>query len=674
MSLGLRDAGDAATSPIRQGTPARLLATRPRALHLALFFVAYVLAAGFAQWLAIIPHTGISIWPASGLFIATLIHNRARTWPWWIAAGAIGEYVANLLWFHNAFPVFLSIYLGNALEAMAAAWLVLRVCDRSVRLETLKEVFALVVLGAGLAPAVSATIGSLTLLAFYDKPLSQSWLLWWIGDATGVLVVAPLALVIVQSWQSQVRLTAARLVEIALIGVVFVGVALLALSDELPYAYIVMPPLLWAAVRFEFKGAVVTLALLAVITAAFTASGLSQFSGDAESQERKHVMLQLFLAVSALSALVVAAISRQRHQALLTLQSANRELERRVAERTASLQESETRLRLALSAGRAGTWDHDLVSGRTVWSDAQFRLLGYEPTADGEADVAMWRDIIVPEDLPGVLRRWRLARKARSLFVAEHRIRRPDSGEIVYLQGTGHFTYDETGRAVRFAGVVFDVSELKRHQQRQQMLINELSHRVKNTLATVQSIAMQSLRGRSEAEATDDFVARLIALARGHDLLANESWEGAPLDEVVRRAIGPHAGADAARIATAGPEIWMPPRQALAITMALHELCTNAAKYGALSDAAGRVEISWERLAGERFRLTWRERNGPPVQPPQRRGFGSRLLERGLRQDLDGAIEIEFRPEGVVCTIEAPLPAAPAPGELDLQEGRGADG
>jgi len=649
------------------------LAARPRAVHLAVFALAYVLAAGFAQWLAIIPHTGISIWPASGLFIATLIHSRERTWPWWILVGGLGEYAANLLWFHNAFPIFLAIYTGNALEAMVAAWLVLRVCGRPVRLESLKEVFALVGLGAGLAPAVSATVGSLTLLAFYDKPLSQSWLLWWIGDATGVLVVAPLALVAMQSWQGKLRLTPARLVEIALLGAVFVGVAVLALSDQLPYAYIIMPPLLWAAVRFEFKGAVVTLALLAVIAAGFTASGLSQFAGDAESQERKHVMLQLFLAVSALSALVVAAISHQRHRALLTLQSANRDLERRVAERTASLQESETRLRLALSAGRAGTWDHDLVSGRTFWSDAQFRLFGYEPAPDGEAKVEMWRDLIVPEDLPGVLRQWRRARRTRSLFVAEHRIRRADNGEIVYLLGTGQFTYDETGRAVRFAGVAFDGTELKRHQQRQQLLINELSHRVKNTLATVQSIAIQSLRGRSEAQATDDFVARLTALARGHDLLASVSWEGAPLDEVVRRAIEPHAIAGQARIVAEGPQLWMPPRQALALTMALHELCTNAAKYGALSVPAGRVDIRWERLGDTRFRLTWREQGGPPVEPPQRRGFGSRLLERGLRQDLEGNIEVQFRREGVVCVIEAPLPGSPAP-EVDLQEEPPTDG
>jgi PAS domain S-box-containing protein len=636
----------------------------------AVFTVAYVLAAGFAQWLAIIPHTGISIWPPSGVFIATLIHNRPATWPRWIVAAALGEAIANLLWFHNGLPVFLLIYLGNALEAVLAASLVLRVCRPPVRLESLKEVFVLVVLAAGVAPLVSATVGSATLLAFFDKPMSQSWLLWWIGDATGVMVLAPLTLVALQSWQDGLRPKASRIVEIALLGAVFIGVAVLALSDQLPYAYIIMPPLLWAAVRFEFKGAVVALALLAVIAAGFTASGLSQFAGDSDTQEEKHVMLQLFLAVSALSALVVASISRQRQQALLRLQATNRELEQRVAERAASLQESEARLRLALSAGRAGTWDHDMVTGRMTWSEAQFRLLGFEPRPDGVASVELWRDLIVEEDLPGVLRQWARALKTREPFVAEHRIRRADTGEIVYLHGTGHFAYNEAGRAVRFAGVVFDVTELKRHEQRQQMLINELSHRVKNTLATVQSIAMQSLRGRSEAQATEDFVGRLIALARGHDLLANESWEGAPLDEVVRRAIAPHAGRGGSRVVVAhGPQIWMPPRQALAITLALHELCTNAAKYGALCSDAGWVAIDWQLLEGGRYRLTWREHGGPPVTPPQRRGFGSRLLERGLKQDLDGEIQVSFPVEGVVCVIEAPVPQSEPAAGLDLQEG-----
>src|SRR5262245_1033351 len=188
------------------------------------------------------------------------------------------------------------------------------------------EVLALVVLGAGIAPVVSATAGSATLAWFGIQSFATAWPLWWIGDATGVLIVAPLALVVFQNWRGKAHLSATRWVEACVLGLIFLCVPALSLSGYLPFAYIIMPPLLWAAVRFEFKGAAVTLALLALITAVFTISGASQFAGDPESQKQKQIMLHLFLAISALSALVVAAISRQHQLALLTLRQSERSL------------------------------------------------------------------------------------------------------------------------------------------------------------------------------------------------------------------------------------------------------------------------------------------------------------------------------------------------------------
>ena len=184
----------------------------------------------------------------------------------------------------------------------------------------------LVVLGAGIAPVVSATVGSATLAWFGMLSFSTAWPLFWIGDATGVLIVAPLAVVVFQNWRGKAQLSAARWMEACILGLIFLGVAALSLSGYLPFAYIIMPPLLWAAVRFEFKGAAVALTLLALITAAFTISGASQFAGDPESQRHKQIMLQLFLAISAFSALIVAAISRQHQLAVLTLRQSERSL------------------------------------------------------------------------------------------------------------------------------------------------------------------------------------------------------------------------------------------------------------------------------------------------------------------------------------------------------------
>lgn len=302
---------------------------RPKFSHLGLFFAAYVLGCGFAQSLAIVPGTGVSIWPPGGLFMATLVLTPAYSWPWWVLSGCLAELFSNALWFDSPLPAALLIYIGNALEATAGAWLVNRVLGRPVRLETLQEVLAFVVLGAGIAPVVGATVGSATLawFAIQSQSFTTAWPLWWIGDATGVLIVAPLVLVMFNSWHGKPRLSASQWMEACALGLILLCVAALSLSGYLPFAYIVMPPLLWAAVRFDFKGAAVSLTLLALITLMFTISGSSQFAGDPESQRQKHIMLQLFLAISALSALIVAAISRQHQLALLTLRRSERQLQ-----------------------------------------------------------------------------------------------------------------------------------------------------------------------------------------------------------------------------------------------------------------------------------------------------------------------------------------------------------
>jgi two-component sensor histidine kinase len=193
--------------------------------------------------------------------------------------------------------------------------------------------------------------------------------------------------------------------------------------------------------------------------------------------------------------------------------------------------------------------------------------------------------------------------------------------------------------------------------EHQKLLIDELNHRVKNTLATVQSIVTQTLRtaGTSE-EAKEAVELRLLALSRAHDVLTRESWEGADLIEVVERALEPYQFSNEYRIHVTGPRVRLTPRMALALSMALHELATNAVKYGALSNKTGSIVVSWtvqNGVAPPRLTLRWAEAGGPPVVPPRRRGFGSRLIERSLAHDLDGRVEIAFAPTGVICTVDA---------------------
>jgi two-component sensor histidine kinase len=173
----------------------------------------------------------------------------------------------------------------------------------------------------------------------------------------------------------------------------------------------------------------------------------------------------------------------------------------------------------------------------------------------------------------------------------------------------------------------------------------------------VQSIAFQSLKNAETLDhAQERLESRLMALARVHDVLTRESWDSAELRTIVHQAISPFESVDLQRFVLSGPAIKLPPRQVLPLSMAIHELLTNALKYGALSVPSGWISISWDLAAeGEEVTLRWDENGGPPVQPPSARGFGTRLIERGLAQELGGSVVIDFDPSGVICTIVFPL-------------------
>ncbi|HEY9217903.1 MAG TPA: GAF domain-containing protein, partial [Phenylobacterium sp.] len=212
-----------------------------------------------------------------------------------------------------------------------------------------------------------------------------------------------------------------------------------------------------------------------------------------------------------------------------------------------------------------------------------------------------------------------------------------------------------------------ELARRRKVEEQQTLLINELNHRVKNTLATVQSIVAQTSKQGGSPEIRQAIEGRLLALAGAHDLLTRRNWEGADLRDLIERALAPFAVGDH-RLVLAGPALTLAPQKALAMAMTMHELATNAVKYGALSTPAGRVEITWE-VAEDRLSLQWAEHGGPPVSPPPARGFGSRLLERGLAGDLKGSVELRFPPEGVRCLIEAALDRAPAWTAPELNEG-----
>ncbi len=245
--------------------------------------------------------------------------------------------------------------------------------------------------------------------------------------------------------------------------------------------------------------------------------------------------------------------------------------------------------------------------------------------------------------------------------------RQPIRGDVPFPHATlGVRIYDyiftpvigPDGQVEAIAGSTRDVTERKRHEQHQQLLINELNHRVKNTLATVQSIARQTLRSAAGLEdASAKIEERLLALASAHDILTRENWHSADIRDLAQSTVDAYGAADQFQLE--GDGCRLDPRRALALAMALHELGTNATKYGALSSRAGRVHLHWSSIdvdGDPRIEVVWQEHGGPAVHEPVQRGFGSRLLERGLKHDLGGGVELAFAPEGVRCHLWMPQP------------------
>jgi PAS domain S-box-containing protein len=319
----------------------------------------------------------------------------------------------------------------------------------------------------------------------------------------------------------------------------------------------------------------------------------------------------------------------------------------------------EETLRLAIDAADVGTWDHDLETGDIRLSDRCYAMFGVTP---GEL---ITRDTLTPFTHPADVQRVQdaveraLDPAIRADYAIEFRANGRDDHVERWLSAKGKVIFDDEGRARRFLGAVVNITERKRAELHLRLLVNELNHRVKNSLATIQAIAAQSFNGqRDMSEAKEAFSNRIVALAEAHDLLTRENWEGAEMHDVASRVAVLHGGS--ARFELSGPSIRLSPKTALSLSMALHELATNAVKYGALSTQDGRIQIAWD-LAPEtgapRLDLTWTERDGPPVKPPERRGFGSRLIERGLAAELAGAAVIDFQPDGVICRIRALLEA-----------------
>jgi PAS domain S-box-containing protein len=333
----------------------------------------------------------------------------------------------------------------------------------------------------------------------------------------------------------------------------------------------------------------------------------------------------------------------------------------KLQETEAALRDSDARYRSAMTLGRMAAWETDYVARRRKWTAEGMQIFGIE-LADGIGQVGgdhdEFRLALHPEDRHLAQSFHDIADRQDS-FPAEYRIVRPD-GVTRWMSGHG-LVVDRApdGKARRLMNAATDVTDRKAMEDHAKFLMRELLHRSKNILSVVQSIASRTARGAGNLKEFERaFGDRLRALSASNDVLADNSWNGARLDELVRSQLAPFVETPSERIAIEGPPLSVTADATQSIGLALHELTTNAIKYGALSSPGGKVEIRWaiERQEGApSLRLEWMETGGPPVARPGKKGFGHVVIQQMIEQSLSGAVKIDYTPAGMTWSLTAPL-------------------
>ena len=310
---------------------------------------------------------------------------------------------------------------------------------------------------------------------------------------------------------------------------------------------------------------------------------------------------------------------------------------------------------LAMAASRMGTWRYSLADNICVYDENAQRLYGLTESRflhDEEGVRAKFH----PDDLELMWSRVGAALDPNGdgRYDVEYRVKQLD-GSWRWLSAWGLVEFEGEGaerKPIAITGASRDLTERKESEAFQRLLLNELKHRVKNTLATIQAITTQTLANADDLpSAREALEQRIVSMAKAHDLLIERSWTATSLEDLVSSALDAFSPT---QVQISGCDAELAPRQTLALSMGLHELATNATKYGALSCAGGRVSVRWKKQAAE-LQLEWEESGGPPVTPPTHKGFGSKLLERLLSSELGGEISVDYAPAGVRCTITAQI-------------------
>ncbi len=345
--------------------------------------------------------------------------------------------------------------------------------------------------------------------------------------------------------------------------------------------------------------------------------------------------------------------ARELEQIAATLEQSVAERTSELEASTAQLRKSEEQFRQALAAANMGTWRHDLIKQMSQRDKHLNTILGLKPI-DTAYPTSEWLERIHEDDVQAVTDAWQQAISTRGAYEAELRIKRSD-GTLRWLREQGHYVPGADGLPGSLTGLALDITERKHAEEARSLLIEELNHRVKNMLTTVQSIALQSMAG-AQGEQKDRFLSRIHALATGHNLLTQSQWNGARLADILDALFAPYKDEQRPRLKLDGDDVVLSSRDAISVTLAIHELLTNAVKYGAYSVPEGNVSVSWsvDRSSPKhRLHFRWVENGGPPAIEPTHAGFGTRLL-RSLAAQSNGEYACDFRDTGISCELFLP--------------------
>jgi PAS domain S-box-containing protein len=436
-------------------------------------------------------------------------------------------------------------------------------------------------------------------------------------------------------------------------GVLVVGIPVFGLASPGPSnvpALLLMPLpfLMWAAVRVGVGGTGLTLLTVAGIALANAYVGRGPFINQAP--DVNVFSLQIFLTAISIPLLLLAALVEERRQAEESLKQASKRAELALAEQT-------VQLALVGKAALVGSFAYDIDTEEVQTSQGYAAIHGFP---EGTTHIArgQWLNGVHPEDRGRMDELWRRAlRDQQGEYGTEYRIVR-SGAEVRWIEARCFVSYRTDGSPQRVVGVNIDVTERKQAEDHQRVLVAELDHRVKNVLATVSAVAARTL---DTSSSMDQFVAaldgRIRSMATTHELLSGRRWKGIPLAELLRHQLAPYA--TSSNMDVEGPDVLLSAGAGQTLGIVLHELITNAAKYGALSTHDGRISVRWHwPLNGkvpDRLVIEWQEIGGPAVQVPSRSGHGMEVIRDLVPYELEGTVDLAFASEGVRCRVDIPV-------------------